>query len=272
MNCEKPRVGINYRSDIADDILNNINHFDFIEINLERFFHKVSDEKLFKILELLPCVLHGLTLSLGDEGNIDKNYLLKMLEVLQKIPCEWLSEHLATTCVSGIEIRNLMPVPFTEEVANKMIEKINQIMSVTSTPFIVENITYYYPMPGSTMTELEFVTYILSRTKCGMLLDLNNLFCNSENHNYDAYDYIDSLPKDKIIEIHLAGGKRMYNMEIDTHSTKISKSVYDLLSYCAKDINFKGVILERDSGSNNFNELLAEVDTIRTLISKEKNR
>ncbi len=265
---KEKKLGINYRRDIAKSILAHCDYLDFIEVNTERFFLDHHDEDLHQIINNLPCVLHGLSLSLGDVDKIDDTYYEKLKKSLDKTNCSWFSEHIAATKVSGTEIRNLMPVPFTEESALNIIDKINKIAAITEKPFIVENVTYYYPMPGSTMTELDFINYILSYANCGLLLDLNNLFCNSENHVYDPIEFIDALPKEKVVEIHLAGGAKIYNMQVDTHASKVSDKVIELFQYCCKKIPFRGVVLERDSGPDNFQELLDEIMIIRKILQE----
>ena len=263
-------VGINYRKEIAGFILEHINAFDFIEVNTERFFVNEKDEKLDQIVSSLPCILHGLSLSLGDSDDISDDYLENLNRVINKTNCLWFSEHIAATKVRGIEVRNLMPVAFTKEVAKRISKKINQISAATNKPFIIENITYYYPMPGSKLTEIDFINLILNEANCGLLLDLNNLYCNAENHGYSSIDFIDKLPKDKIVEIHMAGNAKIYDMQVDTHASKISKDVYDIFEHCCDQIPFNAVVLERDSGPDNVSDILNEISTLRKMINKKE--
>lgn len=270
MNKINLGVGINYRKEIADFILNNISYFDFVEINTERLFIDHKDNQLDNIIAKLPCVLHGLSLSLGDANEIVESYFSNLKKAIDFSHCMWFSEHVASTRVSGIEIRNLMPVPFNKKSANNIIKKINQITCFINKPFLIENVTYYYPMPGSEMSEIGFINYILEQTDCGLLLDLNNLFCNSVNHGYNALEFIDSLPKERIVEIHLAGGAKIHDMQVDTHAEKISNNVLELFEYCCRGIPFCGVTLERDSGPKNLEDLLEEITIIRNIINKFK--
>ena len=263
-------VGINYRKEIADFILENISSIDFIEVNTERFFIQETDAKLEEITSRLPCVLHGLSLSLGDVDEIADSYFDNLSKTIEKTNCQWFSEHIAATKVKGIEVRNLMPVPFTEEVAKRIAKKINQISSITNKPFIIENVTYYYPMPGSKLSEIDFINLILDEANCGLLLDLNNLYCNSENHQYDPLAFIDKLPKNRVVEIHMAGGAKIHDMQVDTHATKISEDVYKLFEYCSESIPFKGAVLERDSGPDNFLDMIDEIKTMQSILKKTK--
>lgn len=264
-------VGINYRSEISDDILANINNFDFIEVSTERFFNGTLNEKLVKIIKNIAVVLHGLSLSIGTYGKfVSTNYLEKLSNALSVSDCKWFSEHIAVTNVDNIELRALMPIVFNEENIDSISRKVKQLMAVTEKPFLLENITYYYSMPNCKLKESRFISEIINRSDCGLLLDINNLYVNSINHGYDPYKYLNEIPLDRVVEVHLAGCDYMNNLLIDTHASSIKKEVLSLFEYVCKKTGVSGVVIERDDKLESFVDLMSEIEVVRKIFYKYK--
>ena len=262
-------VGINYRSEIATDLVRHLDHFDFIEINTERLFVDRNNQAINHILKEKPIVLHGLTLSIGTlHQDISPTYLSNLKKVLKNINCLWFSEHVAMTNVNGLEIRSLMPVEFTRESVEQIVNKVKIISSISNKPFLLENITYYYTMPNNNMSELSFINQIASRADCGILLDLNNLYVNAFNHMYDPYEFIDRLPLDRIVEVHLAGCDYIHGMLIDSHASSVRKDVLTLFEHLCKKTTINGVVIERDAKLEHFSDLLTEVQEVRDIMRK----
>lgn len=259
-------VGVNFRNEISDDLIRHIDHFDFIEVNTEKFFHGKSNDTLNQLIQLVPIVLHGLTLSAGTvSSKITPDYLCHLTRVLQRVECEWFSDHIAMTHVNGIEIRSLVPVSFSEENVEAIVSRVKQVMMLSRKPFLLENITYYFPMPNNEMSELSFIQQIAERAGCGILLDLNNLYVNSVNHRYDPYDFINRFPLDRVVEVHLAGCDYLYDMLVDTHASSIKKEVLSLFEYVCKKTSINGVLIERDDRLKHFNDLIDEVNKVRNI-------
>ncbi|WP_323837566.1 DUF692 domain-containing protein [Photorhabdus africana] len=145
-------------------------------------------------------------MSLGSEESLDSEYINKLKQVVNDKNPKWYSDHLSATRHVDIEIGHLMPIQFSIENACKIIEKIKKIKSQFSDRFIIENIAYYYEMSFSDLSEIEFINRIIKGSDCGMLLDINNLYINSINHNYDPEEFLLKLPLGHVVEIHLAGG------------------------------------------------------------------
>lgn len=271
-STKKLGVGINYRTGFAEDIVRNLNHFDFIEVGTERFFIDSIDNDLDKIANSLPIVLHGLTLSLGASQPVSAVYLDKLKQTLDKVKCEWFSEHIALTSINGLEVRSLMPVEFNEESVERVVNKVKQVMRVTSKPFLLENITYYYTMPNSEMNESQFICNIIEKSDCGLLLDLNNLYVNSVNHRYDPYDFLQKLPLDRVVEVHLAGCDYIHDMLIDTHASHTKKEVLSIFEYVCSKTEIKGVVIERDDKLDEFSMLIDEVNLVRNILNRVTKR
>jgi uncharacterized protein (UPF0276 family) len=264
-------VGVNFRNEIADDLMRHLHHFDFIEIGTERFFLDQFNPQIAQLIKEKPIVLHGLTLSIGTMNKeVSTLYMKNLSSVLQSVNCEWFSEHIAATNVNGLEIRSLMPVDFTEEAVQQIAKNAKKVMSLSSKPFLLENITYYYNLPSSIMTEAQFIKKILNTADCGMLLDLNNLYINAINHRYDPYAFINELPLEHIVEVHLAGCDYMHNMLVDTHASSIRKDVLNLFEYLCSRTAINGVVIERDARLNHFSDLLNEVQIVKDILKTNR--
>lgn len=265
-------VGINFLNEISDDIIKNIDQIDFVEVNTERFFNDSKNVNLEKIIATVPLVLHGLSLSIGTSGEVINNdYIKKLSETLSITDCRWFSEHIAVTNVNGVEIRSLMPVGFDEESIDSIVRKARQIKALTNKPFLLENITYYYSMPTSHLKESYFISEIVSRADCGLLLDVNNLYVNSVNHGYDPYEFLNEIPLDRVVEVHLAGCDYMHDMLIDTHASSIKREVLSIFEYVCTKSKVNGVVIERDDKLGKFSDILKEIETVREILSKSNN-
>lgn len=252
-------VGVNYRTEIGKDILKNIEEIDFLEVYTEKFFIKEDDKVIEEIIQKIPIVLHGLDLSIGSSEKVDETYLAGLENVMKEQNFEWFSDHISLTKHGDTEVGHLMPVQFSEEIAFNIIEKVNLVSKLTKKPFLLENITYYYEIPGGSMKEHEFLSCIIENSDAGLLLDVNNLYINSVNHKYNPLDFLKKIPLERVVEIHVAGGSRKFNMIIDTHANPVWKEVWELLSYVLKRTSPNGIIIERDANLNNYQELLDEV-------------
>lgn len=261
-------VGISYMNAIGEQIENNLHEFDFIEAYSERFFIKDDNSRLRRIIKNKPLVLHGLDLSIGSPEAIDEGYCDKLKTIIKETNCHWFSDHISLTRVDDVEVGHLMPISFNEENIDLIVSKVNALQRRIKKPFLLENITYYYKIPNSDIDEAEFITQILERADCGMLLDLNNLHLNSLNHGYDPYTYLNKIPLERVVEIHLAGGSYKENMHVDTHANAISKPVWELFDFVAKTVPFRGVIIERDSNFEPFSGIIEEVRFARNIMNK----
>jgi uncharacterized protein (UPF0276 family) len=261
-------VGISYMNAIGEHIEQNINLFDFIEAYSERFFIREHNSRLKRLISNKPLVLHGLDLSIGTPDALDEPYCTKLEMVINETNCHWYSDHISLTKIDNIEVGHLMPISFNEENIELIVSKVKSLTQRIACPFLLENITYYYTVPNSSMDEAEFLFKILSQADCGMLLDLNNLYLNSLNHNYDPYEFLSKLPLERVVEIHLAGGSFKENMHVDTHANAISKEVWKLFDYVARTVPFRGVVIERDANFEPFSEILEEVQFARSIMRK----
>ncbi|OKP04808.1 DUF692 domain-containing protein [Xenorhabdus eapokensis] len=265
---EKIGVGVNYKASFSTEILKNLESIDILEIHSEKFFLDEEDYYLEKCCKEIPIVFHGLDMSLGSDEILDNQYLEKLKKIIMDKKPKWYSDHLSATRHERIEVGHLMPIQFSIENSSKITDKIKKIKSEVNENFIIENITYYYEMPGSDMSEIDFISNIIRDSDCGMLLDINNLYINSINHNFDPKDFLLKLPLDHIVEIHLAGGAYKFDMIVDTHANNIWKEVWELYEFALSKTDTYGVIIERDSNIDDYTTIIDEINIAREIYKR----
>lgn len=262
-------VGLGLRQEIKEHILNHIDRIDFVELMTEHYIdmppHKRVEAR--ELTRKIPLVLHGVELSIGTFGQVDRVHLQKMRRVAEWAKAYWVSDHLCFTRVNGLAIGNLTPVPFSQENCANIISNARYASECFDCPFLLENISYYFRPPPYEMSEAEFITRVLEGGDCYMLLDLTNVQNNAINIGYDPYEFLDSIPLERVVQIHLAGGYYLGSLLLDTHSHAVPTDVFDLLTYAAPKMpNLRGVLIERDQNYPPFGELLNELDHVREVL------
>ena len=261
-------VGLAYHAEFREEILAHQEDIDFVEIITERCFSASERRQLESITTSMPVVCHGLQLSVGTAEPLNSTYVDKLSQVLTLLRPVWFSDHLSLSHAGGIDLGHLAPLSFTQEVVEIVHAKITLLQEQLSLPFLLENITYYFQIPGAEMTEWEFISRILESSDCGMLLDLNNLYINAKNHNYDAYEFLNSVPLERVVEIHLAGGLLREGLYVDTHGHSINEKVWEYLEFVCRRANVRGIVLERDQNFPPFEELLTELQRAKLILLK----
>lgn len=262
------KVGVNYKAQLRDELLAHASAMDILEVTTEKLFIREDDPVLHSLIEVLPISLHGLDMSLGSSAPLDAEYLRKLEDTLAHYPHEWFSDHLSLTEEEGVEVGHLMPMQLSERTLASTIDKIQTVRKLTDKPFLVENITYYYPIPGSDIPEARFLKDVVEKTDSGLLLDVNNLYINAVNHGFSVEEYLQSLPMERVVEIHLAGGSRKFGMIIDTHATNVWQDVWNLFDRVCRMVRPRAVIVERDSNFGPFNETLEELEIAREILAR----
>ncbi len=264
------KVGIGFREQFRADIFLNQDKIDFLEITTDHYLdanpEKLGELKLLK--EHFPLIPHSLELSLGSAEGIDETYLEKVAEIVEFIEPEWFSDHLCFTKSGDINIGHLAPVPYTNEALKVFIKNISQVKNRIKTPLILENITYLVQFPSSEMSEAKFIKTILEETDCGLLLDVTNLYINSQNFGFDWRNFLDGIPMERIVQLHFVGSHKSGKRLIDAHANKTESEIWEVFAEVAKRCNIKGAILERDENFPPFAEILEEIETARSLSEK----
>jgi len=237
---------------------------DFLEVAPENWINVGGRlGKAFReFTERFPFACHGLSLSIGSADKLDVEFVKSVKDFMDTHNIEIYSEHLSYCSHEG-HMYDLMPMPFTEQAANYVADRVAQVQDILQRPLILENVSTY-ASPGQEMSELEFVTQVLQKADCKMLLDVNNVYVNSVNHGFDPQHYINSLPTDRIEYLHIAGHfDEAEDLLVDTHGASIKSQVWDLLALTYAKHGKLPTLLERDFNFPAMGELLAEINQIK---------
>jgi uncharacterized protein (UPF0276 family) len=261
-------VGLGLRRELFDDILNNKSKIDFLEIAPENYIDRggIVLERLLEAKKKFPIIPHGLNLSIGGVEPFDKNLIESIKDLFSIIDPPWYSDHLCFNYVDNTYIHDLIPLPFTKSVANHVADRIKRVQDIFQIPFLIENPSYYMVIDNE-LSEEEFLTQILEKADCGILLDINNVYVNSKNHNYDPIKFLDNIPMERTIQVHIAGHFNTGKIIIDTHGASIINDVYNLFGELMKRCSPKAILLERDFNFPNFKELMSEVSMVRKVMA-----
>jgi uncharacterized protein (UPF0276 family) len=208
-----------------------------------------------------PFITHGLTLGFGAAEPAEDAYMQPLRAFLHEMGVPFHSEHLCFSGSGGVMVHDLLPLPFTREAVSTAVQRIGEARARLELPIAIENISYYSTLGAPEMPEQEFLLEVLERADCTLLLDVNNVFVNSQNHRFDPRAYLDRIPVERVAQIHVAGHSvRPDNLIIDTHGAALREEVYDLLDYALRRIGRPvPVLLERDQDFPDFDEIVAEI-------------
>jgi uncharacterized protein (UPF0276 family) len=262
-----PAAGLGYRHEVWRSILRNIPPIEVLELTVDHYLWGGAEVRraVESLRERCAFVAHGIGLSLGSASPPDRAYLKAVREVLDLIEAPWHSEHLAFTKVGDIDVAQLQPLPRTTAALQVVCENIGMAQDYLQRPLVLENITYYYSHPNSSMAEDEFLCEVHRRTGAFLLIDLENLYINSTNHDYDPNDFLRALPKNTVKSVHLAGGGRLGRLFIDSHDHPVPGPVFQLLRELLRTQEPDSLIVERDENLEQFDEVLQDIETLRTV-------
>lgn len=223
-----------------------------------------SQSTLERVRERYSVALHGVSLNLGSTAPLDPDYLRVWKELIERIEPVRVSDHLCWTGVPGKNSHDLLPLPYTEECISTVSEKILRVQDTLGRRLTVENVSSYVEWESSTMGEAEFLTEIVKRTGCGLLLDLNNIFVSSKNLNGDSLKFLRAIPLDAVEQVHLAGpSEREDGFLVDTHDSEVRDEVWELFrSWTRFRPRPIPVMIERDGNIPEWAELEKELKRI----------
>ncbi len=226
---------------------------------------------LDKIRANYPVVMHGVSLSIGSTAVVDYNYLRDLKKLADRIQPAWISDHLCWTGVHGQNMHDLLPLPYTEETAKHVAERVKIVQDYLGRQILLENVSSYASYIDSSMTEWEFISQIAEAADCLLLLDVNNIYVSSYNHNFDAKAFIDGVPAKRIQQIHLAGHNNHGDYIIDTHDAPVIDPVWDLYAYAIARFGQVSTMIERDDKMPALDVLLKELQIARTIAANYEN-
>jgi len=212
-----------------------------------------------------PMVMHGVSLSIGSSDALNLDYLRDLKALAQRVQPAWVSDHLCWTGVDHQNLHDLLPMPYTEASLAHLLPRIAQVQDVLQRPLVLENVSSYVRFAADEMSEADFVAELLRRSGCQLLLDVNNVYVSSRNHGFDACAYIDRMPREQVVQIHLAGHEDRGELILDTHDAPVCDAVWLLYAYTLMRLGPKPTMIERDDKIPPLQDLLLELDQARRL-------
>jgi len=239
---------------------------DFLEIAPENWMRVGGYRKeAFQFLtQHYPFFCHGLSLSLGSPAPLDEDFLKELKVFLDLYQINTYSEHLSFCSDEHGMLFDLHPMPFTEEAVQYISNRIRHAQDILERHIAVENISYYTTLAHD-LSELEFINAVLDTANCNLLLDINNIYVNSLNHNYDPNLFLSKINPEKIAYIHIAGHENTGKTIIDTHGEPVIQPVWDLLKTAYGQFGVKPTLLERDNNIPVLSELLNEITQLQSI-------
>jgi len=264
-------VGLGFRREIARKLIAlEEDKPKFIEFAPENWMKMGGywKKKLNEATEKYPVMCHGLSLSIGSPDELDFDFLKDLKEFFDIYNPEVYSEHLSYSKCDNAHLYDLLPIPFREDAIEHVSERLKTVQDYLERPIAIENVSYYTPVAAE-MDEATFISEIVKRSGCNLLLDVNNVYVNAFNHNYDAKEFIDALPLDRVKYIHMAGHEQVSpDTIIDTHGSPIIDPVFDLFEWTINKIDPVPILLERDFNIPKMGELQEEVNKLQTIVDK----
>lgn len=263
-------VGVGYRPEFESYLYQLVEWIDCFEIMSDNYLNDIESEELNKLLQLKPVLAHSVSLSIGATELPSDTKLRKFNRLIKKCNLDHISDHLSYSSIKDIQINNFINLPFTEEMLNIVANNIQHVQNKTGVKFLFENIVYFMSWPSNDYSEVEFIKKLIKMTDCGLLLDISNLYINSQNHKYCPYEFIDQLPGDSVGYYHLSGFDKSGDILVDSHDTNVDPEVWKLVEYVLGKTSGKALIIERDNDSTNKKELYNELNIARNLWNKKK--
>ena len=226
-------------------------------------------EVLQEIARHYQIVGHGVCLSIGSTDPLDLRYLHNLKAFLREIKSPWFSDHLCFTMVDHTNLNELIPLPFTKETVQHVVDRIKVVQEIIEVPFMVENVTRYITVSDREMSEAEFICSIVEAANCGLLLDITNVYLNSRFHGYDPIKFIDSLPLARVGQMHLAGMEPDADGSlIDSHDAPVPEPIWKLFREVIARTGPSSVLIERDAQLPPVGELLAEAEEAHRIMQE----
>jgi uncharacterized protein len=262
--------GLGLRVDHYEAILADHPEVDWFEALTENYLVPGGKplDNLMRIRERYPMVLHGVSLSIGSTQPLDRAYLAQVKALAARLEPEWVSDHLCWTGIAGRNMHDLLPLPYTEEALANVVERVRTVQDILGRRILLENVSSYVSYRDSQLSEWQFLREIAERADCLILLDVNNIYVSSVNHEFDPLDYLNAIPVDRVQQIHLAGHENHGDYLIDTHDHPVPDPVWELYSAAVRRFGNVSTMIERDANIPPLEELCSELDAARQLAAR----
>lgn len=253
-------IGIGLRIPHYNHIFEHKPHVDWFEIISENYMVDGGRPLavLDQILERYRVVQHGVAAYFGSVSALNREHMRRLKTLVRRTKTPWLSDHLCWGSVDGTYSHDLLPMPYTKEAVQVTARKIRQMQDFLEIPVVVENVSSYAEFVDSSMTEWEFLNEVVELANCGILLDVNNIYVSSQNHDFDPHVYLDAVPAQRVAQIHIAGHSRYRKYILDTHDHPVIDPVWALYEHAIRRCGPTATLLEWDDRIPAFEEVHAE--------------
>jgi uncharacterized protein len=258
-------VGVGFKPEHFEAIVDTRPELGFFEIHAENYMGAggAPHRRLDAIRERYPLSLHGVGLSIGSPGPLDRAHLQRLAAVARRFEPILLSEHLAWSTHEGAFLNDLLPLPYTDETVALVSEHIDEVQNALGRTMLLENPSTYVVFAESTWAETDFLREIARRTGCGLLLDVNNVFVSAVNHGFDPDRYLADFPLAAVGEIHLAGcaddtDDSGLPLLIDAHNSPVRDAVWSLYATAIRRLGPTPTLIEWDNDVPSWPTLLDE--------------
>ena len=253
-------IGIGLRIPHYQHILTRKPSVDWFEIISENYMVDGGRPLhiLDQILEQYKVIQHGVALYFGSTDRYQRAQLQKLKRLIRRTGTPFISDHLCWGSVDGRYTHDLLPIPYTKEAVKNTAARIRYVSDFLEVPICVENVSSYAEFNASTMTEWEFLSEVVDRADCGILLDVNNIYVSSRNHGFDPYEYLRGIPAHRVGQIHIAGHSVYEKYILDTHDHPVCPPVWKLYEEAIKLCGPTNTLLEWDAHIPSFEEVHRE--------------
>lgn len=259
--------GLGLRPQHYQDFLHGAPPVDWLEIISENYM--VPGGRPLAMLEKLraryPIVMHGVSMSIASTAPPDLAYLDSLKALADRFEPAWISDHLCWTGVHGVNLHDLLPIPYTAEALDHVAARVHLVQEKLGRQLTLENVSTYVSFEDSEMAEWEFLAALTRRTGCWLLLDVNNVYVSAFNHGYDPHLFLQGIPADRVVQFHLAGHSDMGTYIIDTHDAEVCDAVWDLYAAALRRFGRVSTMIERDDNIPPLAGLLPEIERARRL-------
>ncbi|MES2366316.1 MAG: DUF692 domain-containing protein [Pseudomonadota bacterium] len=259
--------GLGLRIPHYETILESRPAVDWFEVLSENYMVPGGKPRhyLDRIRAHYPIVMHGVSLSIGSSDPLNLDYLRQLKTLADQIEPRWISDHLCWTGVDNTNLHDLMPLPYTEEALQHVVERVSTVQDILGRRLLLENVSSYITYKNSEMSEWEFLREVAQRADSLLLLDINNIYVSSYNHGFDPLEYIDAIPVNRVQQFHLAGHRNQSGYIIDTHDEPVIDRVWELYEHAVRHFGPVSTMIERDDNIPPLDELLAELERARSI-------
>jgi uncharacterized protein (UPF0276 family) len=259
--------GLGLRVDHYETLVDEPGNVEWLEIVSENYLVPGGRplQWLERFRERFPLVMHGVSMSIGSTDPLDHDYLKALAALARRVEPAWVSDHLCWTGVNGVQLHDLMPLPYTEEALTHVVDRVRRVQDFLGRRILLENVSSYISFAHSQLTEWEFLAAVAERADCLILLDINNIYVSAHNHGFSPIEYLDGIPASRVQQFHLAGHEQGGALLIDTHDAPVVDPVWALYIEAVRRYGKVSTMIERDDHIPPLAELLAELEHARRL-------